>query len=132
MTKRFFGVILVGLCVMGSAGAGWGLELVRGVVTSGIQEREPADDLYFVSTQVGKVYCFTQVADAQISDSETSVVHVWTFKGEEMARVILPVRASHWRTWSSKKLVPEWRGAWKVDILDPQGNLLKSIPFEVE
>jgi hypothetical protein len=37
--------------------------------------------------------------------------------------------AGRWRTHSSKSMMPEWQGAWRVDVLDENGNTLKSAEF---
>ena len=110
----------------------WGMELVRGVITSAVLDREPVDELQTVPAQTNKVYCFTQVKCGEMFTEGLFLTHVWTFQGKEMARVVLPIHASHWRTWSSKRLMPHWRGHWQVDILDDQGKLLGSVPFDVE
>ena len=46
-----------------------------------------------------------------------------------MSRVELPVKSTNWRTWSSKKLLEDWPGAWRVEIQDAQGNLLEKLSF---
>ena len=48
-----------------------------------------------------------------------------------MARVVLPVRSADWRTWTSKRILPQWTGRWKVEILDSDENLLQTITFTV-
>jgi hypothetical protein len=65
-------------------------------------------------------------------DGESSVTHVWYYENEEMARVELPVRSPNWRTWSSKSILPAWSGQWKVDILDPNDEVLVSESFTIE
>jgi hypothetical protein len=44
----------------------------------------------------------------------------------------IPVRSSSWRTWSSKRILKEWQGIWRVDILLPGGKLLISKEFLVK
>jgi hypothetical protein len=48
-----------------------------------------------------------------------------------MSRIELPVRSSDWRTWSSKTIFPGSAGEWKVDVLDAEGALLKSVSFRL-
>ncbi|MCX5752763.1 MAG: DUF2914 domain-containing protein, partial [Candidatus Krumholzibacteria bacterium] len=40
--------------------------------------------------------------------------------------------SASWRTWSSKKILPEWQGTWRVDVLAPDGEVLKSGSFAVK
>jgi hypothetical protein len=77
---------------------------------------------------VGKLYCFTKITGAQ---APTQVTHVWLFDGTERARVDLAVGAASWRTFSSKIIQEHELGAWRVDVVDPDGNVLKTLEFEV-
>jgi hypothetical protein len=48
-----------------------------------------------------------------------------------MARVSLRVAGPNWRTWSSKTILPEWTGEWRVDVVGPDGTVLRSVDFTV-
>ena len=72
--------------------------------------------------------CFTKITGV---DGESSVTHVWYHGDEEMGRVELPVRASMWRTWSAKTILPGATGQWRVDMLSAAGDVLKSASFTV-
>ncbi|RMH43608.1 MAG: DUF2914 domain-containing protein, partial [Gammaproteobacteria bacterium] len=58
--------------------------------------------------------------------------HVWYWQDREMARVDLPVRSSNWRTWSSKRILPEWTGPWRVVVEDAAGKVVAEKVFRVE
>lgn len=58
------------------------------------------------------------------------VTHVWTFEGEEVRRIKLPIRRASYRTWSTKT-VRKLPGRWKAEILDPIGRSLGAIEFVV-
>lgn len=62
---------------------------------------------------------------------EAFVTHVWTFEGNEVRRVKLPVKTSTYRTWSSKR-VRGAPGKWRVEVLDPLGRSLGLVDFLVE
>ena len=102
------------------------MEVMDGVITTGIQDRQPVDTVETVAASVGKLFCFTRIVGA---DEGARIFHVWYRGDQEMARVELPVRSSNWRTWSSKKLLPGWTGNWRVDVVDDQGQLLLTLPF---
>jgi hypothetical protein len=78
--------------------------------------------------EVELVYFLTRVDG---STGEAFVTHVWTFEGNEVRRVKLPVRTSSYRTWSSKR-VKGLPGKWRVEILDPVGRSLGVVDFAVE
>ena len=93
-----------------------------------VVDREPVDSGNSFTVDVGKLYCFTKIMGAE---SPTHVTHVWYFDGTERARVELAVNSDSWRTFSSKIIQAHELGAWRVDVLDADGNVLKSLDFEV-
>ena len=52
------------------------------------------------------------------------MTHRWIYFGDVMAEVSFYVGGDRWRVWSSKNLLPEWRGDWNVVVLDDAGNVL--------
>lgn len=107
---------------------GPGLACEEAVLTTGVQDRQPVDEVQSVPADVGRVYLWTRVTGAEM---ETGVEHVWYRGDEEMARVPLTVGGSNWRTWSSKNIEPSWTGDWRVDVVDPEGQVLESVSFTV-
>ena len=94
---------------------------VENLVPIGISETFPAT--------VGTLYAFTKI---QGSEGETQVLHRWIHGGKVRAEIPLSVRSKNWRTFSSKVILPEWTGDWKIEILTEDGTLLFSLPFMVE
>jgi hypothetical protein len=78
--------------------------------------------------EAGKLYCITRILGAQAA---TTITHVWYYDDREMARVPLAVKASNWRTYSSKKILPSQVGEWHVNILGPEGELLREVVFNI-
>jgi len=104
------------------------LEVAVAAICTGVVDREPvgAGDAFEVS--VGKVYCFTNIVGAH---NPTEVTHVWYFGDIERARVNLAVNAFSWRTYSSKRIQRHETGDWHVDVLGPEGELLKTLQFKI-
>ena len=105
------------------------LQVVDVSITSAIENRMPVDSLEVYPADYGKLYCFTRVVGAV---SETQVTHVWLYEDQEMARVTLPVQSADWRTFSSKRFLPQWIGQWSVVIEDEQGSALAEVMFRLE
>lgn len=108
-----------------------GVRVLRAYVCKGIEESEPAEaGRSFLSPDDGvlRLCCFSEVATAR----EDTILHVWYWGDREMARVPLEVRGPRWRTWSSKRIIEEWRGDWHVDIIDADGAVLKRLEFSIE
>ncbi len=120
---------LVLLLVLVAPFSVFALSAGEAVVTTMVSERAPVDRVEVYPAQAGKLYCFTRIEGAV---AETSVDHVWLYQGREMARVTLPVRAATWRTYSSKNILPEWKGDWEVQVVDAEGTMIASVPFRVE
>jgi hypothetical protein len=80
------------------------------------------------SASVGKLYCFSKIANLE---NYTEVVHAWYYGSEQRARVTLNVNPPAWRTYSSKIIQAHEIGAWRVEILDQDGNLLETVRFQV-
>jgi hypothetical protein len=102
------------------------LEVSEAVITTQVIDRVPVDAIQTYPASVERLFCFTRVTGAA---ADTSITHVWYLRGVEMSRIELPVRSSDWRIWSQKTIIPGSAGDWKVDVLDAEGKLLKSISF---
>lgn len=61
-----------------------------------------------------------------------TIEHRWYYEGKLMTSVKLPVKLDYWRTYSRKEFDPIQKGEWRVEILDPQQNLLFSHHFHYQ
>ncbi|MFS8637216.1 MAG: DUF2914 domain-containing protein [Gemmatimonadota bacterium] len=104
------------------------IEVTRAVVATGIEDREPIGESTTFTADVGTVYFFTEITG---DFDETQIHHVWLREGEEIARVPLTVRGPRWRTWSSKRIPPEWSGNWTVRIVLGDDQVLGTVDFTV-
>ncbi|PLX96981.1 MAG: DUF2914 domain-containing protein [Desulfuromonas sp.] len=126
MLKNFLLVLLfAGACTVQAAE----LQVVESTITSTIENQRPLDHVETYPADYGKLYCFTRITGGEAG---SSVTHVWYYRSNEMARVVLPVGSSDWRTYSSKRFLPQWAGDWKVVILDDDEHELASVPFRLE
>jgi hypothetical protein len=105
------------------------IEVPEMVFCTGVEDRVPVGaDTMFLNT-VEQVYCFTKITGV----SETATIsHVWYYDDNEMARVDLTVSGDSWRTWSSKRIIEDWGGAWRVDVVTESGEILKSMGFTIQ
>jgi len=133
--KRFFissGVCMaiISLCLLipfsSNAQAG-ALSVESAAICTGVANREAVDAGTSFAVSIGRLYCFSKIADIQES---TDIVHVWYYGETERARISLVVNPPAWRTHSSKIIQAHEIGAWRVEILDASGNLLETLKFE--
>ena len=108
-----------------------GLRVLRTYVCKGIEQSEPteAGKSFIPEDGVLRLCCFSEIAGATGPDT---VMHIWRWGDREMARVVLEVKSSRWRTWSTKRILDEWRGEWHVDVTDSDGVVLTRQEFSVE
>jgi general secretion pathway protein A len=102
-----------------------------GGICRDLDDRKPVGLGNTFPAGVGRLYCLTEILLLRPDTDATHIIHVWYFGRSEMARVTLPVRASNWRTYSSKTIQPRQVGDWHVDILDSRGELMKTFSFRV-
>lgn len=105
------------------------IQVTQAVVATAVEDREPIGVSETFPADIEQLYFFT-VLEGDFP--ETQIEHVWLYEGEEMARVPLSVTGPRWRTWSSKRLVTSWTGAWTVQVVDSDGTVLESVDFTVE
>ena len=105
------------------------LTVARAVVCQDVVDRMPVGAADVIPAGTERVFCFTRIDGAR---GETQITHNWYYMGSLKASVVLPVRASVWRTWSSKTLLPEWTGEWMVEVLSSDGTPLESVIFFVQ
>jgi len=98
-------------------------------ITTAIENQMPVDKIEVYPADYGKLFCFTRIVGAE---QETEVTHVWYYQEDELARVTLPIGSSDWRTYSSKRFLPQWAGQWRVLILAEDGSELATVPFILE
>lgn len=106
------------------------LKITELAVTTKIVRNKPIDSVYRISSaSVKALYCFTRITAPE--DTDTTIKHVW-YRGDEKAgEYELPVKGERWRTYSKKEIQRGWAGDWRVEILDSDGNLLKTAKFRM-
>ena len=103
-------------------------QVSEAVAAVAIEDRVPVGVATSFAEDVGTVYVYT-VFEGDFG--EASIEHVWLRDGEEVARVPLTVRGPRWRTWSSKRIPPEWAGAWSVQVVADGDRVLTTVDFTV-
>lgn len=133
--KLYFFVVLsplIAICLLLTAVAvaqqGHALEIATATICRNVVDREPVDAGTSFEPPVGKLCCFTHVTGAK---DATEIYHVWYFAERERAVVKLQVNSASWRTYSSKIIQPREIGKWRVDVLGPEGDVLKAVHFEI-
>ena len=107
-----------------------GLAVTEMAITTRIVHGNPVDSVRRISSSaVRELYCFTKFAAPD--DTERQVVHLWYKDDQIIARCVLPVKGTSWRTYSKKTIADGMAGDWRVDVLDSAGAVLKSKSFRL-
>ncbi len=109
--------------------AATGLTATKMVICTSVEDRTPVGEGTSFSGSVGKLHCFSVIEGAK---EETTVHHIWYRGDQKMADIPLAVRSSHFRTHSSKTILPEWTGAWRVELVTDAGEVLAKADFTIE
>lgn len=106
----FVGFVLLTLTINVNA------QVQRSQLTSGIEQREPVDslngDIVIASGEIKTLYLFSHLENL----AGKEIIHRWFYKDQEMATVTLKIGSNNWRTYSSKRILSNWQGTWKVQI----------------
>jgi hypothetical protein len=94
--------------------------VVRSVFTTGIQDREPVDQLSDTQGKTGNLFYFSELRDM----SGQTAVHRWEHEGKVVTEVSFDVRGPRWRVWSSKTYSPGLDGEWKVSVVNGAGEVI--------
>ncbi len=99
----------------------------RSAIALGVQNREPIGISHRVSVRQERVYCWMHVINGQ----GVKLTVRWIGKGRRIAEVHLPVGSDSWRTWAYISLEAGMVGPAQVEILDDNGEILKTLSFEI-
>ena len=102
-----------------------GLPSVIAQFTTAIENREPVDQVTFVSNDVETIYLYSDLRGF----AGQTVTHRWLHGGETRAEVTFEVLGPRWRVWSSKDLLEDWIGDWTVEIVSEAGEVIAAETF---
>lgn len=95
-----------------------------------VENRDPVNEGAEFKHDSGNIACHT-VLSCNLDDQ--TIHHLWYMNDALMAKVTLKIGKSlNWRTWSTKNLVAESVGKWKVVVQTEAGDELASFEFEVK
>ena len=70
---------------------------LRAKFTSGIENREPVDEMLIITKDEGRVSFFTEIKER----AGETIVHVWKNGDVEFFKKSFDVKGPRWRVWSS-------------------------------
>ena len=104
----------------------------RAVLTSGMANREPVDDLGHTYQHSGEAYdrltFFTQI----MNHDGRAVNHRWYRNGELYSEVTLAIGSDSWRTYSTRQISYMSTGDWSIRVVNDRGDELVRYSFSVQ
>lgn len=98
-------------------------------ICTSVADRQPLGVDSVFSSDVGQLYCYTLITSTH---DTVAVSHVWFYNDKQMAKVDLALKAKTWRTWSSKNIMSDWTGDWRVEVQTASGEVISKNHFKVK
>jgi hypothetical protein len=105
-----------------------GVTLVRAVMCESISDYAPMNAAVVFSVNTAKLSCYTAFEGIKTT---TFTIHKWYRRDELVTTKKLTLKPPRWATYSSIQLREADKGPWRVEVLDINENLLKTIRFSV-
>ena len=122
-------VVLVLITPFTGTGADDLFSVGRFVITSGIIDREPVDQIETVPVGTEQIFCFLEARDIA---EDTFVTFVWFHNDHQVGSFQLELQqGSRWRTYAYKNLT-EGPGTWRVELHDANGHVVATASLTVE
>jgi hypothetical protein len=94
---------------------------------TGVLNNEIQGEATSFKPTVTKIYCWTHTKGG----AGTEIVHNWYKGNEKISEIKIKLKGRGMRTWSYKAIPPGSEGDWRVDVVGPDGKVLKSLPFKI-
>ena len=109
------------------SGSSFADQVGRALFTVGVDNREPVNIVDSInSSSHTSISFFTELNDM----SGQTATHQWTYNNKVMFEKSFEVKSERWRVWTSKTLIPSWKGTWTVNVLDDDRAVLSTKSFE--
>ena len=104
-------------------------EVLEAAVCAGVKDRTPSGESHTFPWSTARIYVWNLI---KCDSSQSSIRHIYYFKGRQISNILLDIKSSLWRTWSCRTLLDKrYIGPWRVDITSADGGLLQRLYFEV-
>lgn len=104
-------------------------KIYKALVARDIVNRAPQGAGSSFSSDIGKLYFFTHIIGAQ---EETTITHLWYYRGHVVSRIPLKIASGDFRTWSYITIPNTWSGQLKCEALGPDGKVLGTVTFTIK
>jgi hypothetical protein len=104
------------------------LEVAAAEVCRAVAGLSPVEPARRFPADIGRVYCLSRIGNIA---RRTQVQHIWYAGTQERFRISMDVKPPSWRVYSTSRIRPADVGPWRIEIRDREGNVLKTVFFEI-
>ena len=90
-----------------------------------VVDRVPQNIISELDNSHKKIFFYTNLKNL----SGKKIKHRWSYNDRNMAEISFFPKSNRWRVYSSKNLWKNWTGAWKVDVIDENENIILTKTF---
>lgn len=104
------------------------LTLVDAAICERIDDRLPVNQAVVFSMTLEEIVCYTAFDPVP---EETVIYHEWYRKDTHASRIKLKLSPPRWATISRIQLREADKGPWRVEIVDDQGKVYRTLRFSI-
>ncbi len=104
------------------------LTLVETRICESIRNYLPVNPAVVFSISLEEVFCFTAFDPVP---EKSHIVHKWYKKDRPVFNAKLSLNPPKWSSFSSIKLRAPDKGPWRVDVVDAENRLIKTVRFSI-
>jgi hypothetical protein len=98
------------------------------VVCETVKKGIPQTAAVVFSISLGRIYCFTEFTTVP---QKMHIFHNWYRRDKKRASVKLLLKPERWATFSYVTFKEQDLGPWRVDVIDPTGEVLRTLRFSI-
>src|SRR3989339_613287 len=99
----------------------------KATVCLGVKDRLPVQECQRINSDAGKIFCWSIL----INGEGKKVRYIWYIGEKVLTSSWLNITSNRLRAWCPRNIDSRIFGQSRVDIVDEQGRILKSIEFEI-
>jgi len=135
-TLFFFGVVfgyhgMTGILMaqdLEAPSASLSTSLAMATMCEGISESMPVNPTIVFPVSNRNAFCLSAFG---VVKEKTHINHFWYRRDKLVSNVRLLIQPPRWTTYSSIDLRESDKGPWRVDVVDANNNLLKTLRFSI-
>ncbi|MDO9513285.1 MAG: DUF2914 domain-containing protein [Elusimicrobiota bacterium] len=99
------------------------------MIARAISDHQAVDAGTDFNKDIGILHCWSLIRTDNIP---ITIKHIWYFENKKISEIPLTVKSKSYRTFSSKKIPPDWTGQWRVDVVDDNNRIIQTAKFSVK